>query len=306
MPVPKSELSRSARAGYYISNLLIRATIGLFRLIPYRWRVPAVGWLASRVLAPAAGFHRRVRNNLKLVMPELGEEDIRRLCVEVSDNAGRMIIEYYSTGPFKARARAAPLSGPGLDALAEARAAGRPVIIVTAHFGNYEAARARMIAEGLTIGGLYRRMANPYFNDHYTAAMRAIGEPIFEQGRRGMMELVKHLKGGGIVGILNDLHAHGGAELRFFGKPAVTSLVMAELALKYDALVLPIYAIRQPNGLDFEVQVHEPIPHTDAETMTQAVNDGLEALVRQHMGQWFWVHRRWKPWRHLGIQPEES
>ena len=37
------------------------------------------------------------------------------------------------------------------------------------------------------------------------------------------------------------------------------------------------------------------IPHGDPVEMTQQVNDGLEALVRAHMGQWFWIHRRWKP-----------
>lgn len=37
--------------------------------------------------------------------------------------------------------------------------------------------------------------------------------------------------------------------------------------------------------------------------MTQGVNDGLEALVREHMAQWLWIHRRWNPWLHLGLQP---
>ena len=75
----------------------------------------------------------------------------------------------------------------------------------------------------------------------------------------------------------------------------MTSIVPAELALKYDAVMIPVYAIRQPNGLDFEIVMHDPIPHSDAETMTPAINDGLEGLVRQHMDQWFWIHRRWKP-----------
>ena len=84
----------------------------------------------------------------------------------------------------------------------------------------------------------------------------------------------------------------------------MTSTVPAELALKHNAIMLPVYAIRQENGLDFEIVMHPPIPHTDAKTMTQDLNDGLEALVREHMGQWFWIHRRWKPWFDVGLETD--
>ena len=48
------------------------------------------------------------------------------------------------------------------------------------------------------------------------------------------------------------------------------------------------------NGFDFSVLVEEPIQPTDPATMTQEVNDRLEHQIRQHMDQWFWIHRRWK------------
>jgi KDO2-lipid IV(A) lauroyltransferase len=89
---------------------------------------------------------------------------------------------------------------------------------------------------------------------------------------------------------------HGPA-LPFFGKPAPTALSAAELALKYDGLLVPIYGIRQPDGLSFTIRVEDPVPPSDPETMTRALNASLEALVRQHMDQWFWIHRRWKPRR---------
>ena len=283
---------------------MLRALIGLALIIPYRWRVPMMGWLVSRVLAPLAGGRKRIRNNLKLVMPELPKADVERLCREVPDNAGRALIELYSGRPFLERAYAAKVTGPGLAALEEARAEGRPVIFMTGHFGNYDAARAHMIHRGYEIGALYRRMANPYFNEHYVRALSAVGTPMFEQGRRGMIEMVRHLKGGGLIAIVGDLLSHGGVAIDFFGKPAVTSTVPAELALKHNAIMLPVYAIRQENGLDFEIVMHPPIPHTDAKTMTQDLNDGLEALVREHMGQWFWIHRRWKPWFDVGLETD--
>jgi KDO2-lipid IV(A) lauroyltransferase len=306
MPADPNKLTAITRAGYFIGNVFLRGLIRIAGLIPYRWRVPAMGWLVSKVMAPLAGFDKRVRNNLQLAMPELGKTEVERLCRAVPNNAGRTLIELYAGDPFLKRAHAAPISGPGLKALEEASSNGRPVILMTGHFGNYDAARANLIGRGYTMGALYRRMANPYFNAHYVRQMEAIGTPMFEQGRRGMAQMVRYLKKGGIIAIVGDLHAHGGKELRFFDQLAVTATVPAELALKYDAAMIPVYSIRQPNGLDFKIVMPEPIPHSDPVTMTQAVNDGLEALIRENVDQWFWIHRRWKPWGKLGLQPQDS
>ena len=79
MPADISQLSRPARAGYFCSNLVLRALIGLALLVPYRWRVPMMGWLVSRVLSPLAGGRKRIRNNLKLVMPELPEAEVHTM-----------------------------------------------------------------------------------------------------------------------------------------------------------------------------------------------------------------------------------
>jgi KDO2-lipid IV(A) lauroyltransferase len=306
MPAEKSDLGSAARARYYAANIVLRGLIGASRLLPYGWRVPAMGWLAARVMAPLARFDARVRDNLALALPDLPAAEVGRLCRAVPDNAGRYLAELYAGREFFDRTAGAAIGGPGLAALEQARAEGRPVILVTGHFGNYDAARVALIARGYDLGILYRRMANPYFNDHYVKAMQERGGILFEQGRRGMVEMVRHLKAGGIIAIVADLHAHGGRELRFFGQPAVTSVVTADLALKYDAVLIPIYAIRQPDGLSFEVVLNDPIPHGDPEAMMQQVNDDLETMVRAHLDQWFWIHRRWKPWLHLGLQPDSE
>ncbi len=270
------------------------APIALARLLPYRWRVPAMGWMTSRIIAPLAGYDRRVRENLAHVMPDLPKSEVRRLMRAVPDNAGRNMIELYSTDEFMARARRAPVEGPGLDAIRAARAEGRPVIFVTGHFGNFHAARVAMIEQGFDMGIFYRPMSNAFFNRRYVRVMSAISEPMFEQGRRGMVQMVKHLRSGGVLAILTDLNAHDGLPLQFFGKPALSPLATAELAIKFDAPLVPVWGIREENGLDFRIVVESPVPVTDPVTMTQEVNDRLEAQVRARMDQWFWIHRRWK------------
>lgn len=271
-----------------------RVLIFALQLLPYGMRVRLCGWLFAWLVAPLAGYSQRIRDNLAKVLPDLPEAEVRRLIREVPNNVGRTLIEIYSGASFIRHVTSSPLAGPGLAALDEANAAGRPVILVTGHFGNYDASRAALIARGYRVGALYNPMANPYFNDHYVKAISGIGTPLFARGKRGMADMIRFLRSGGMLGLLIDQRMIRGERLTFFGQEALTALSAAELALKYDALVVPTYGIRKPDGLNFDIVIEAPIPHGTAEEMTQALNNSLEAVVRQNMGQWFWIHRRWK------------
>lgn len=280
--------------GSYLEDRLIRSLFwGLLRL-PYRWRVPFAGWAVSRIVAPLAGYRRRIRDNLAHVLPDLPPAEVERIVRAVPDNVGRTLIEIYSGPEFITHAISHPLTGPGVAALEAAHQAGRPVILVTGHFGNYDASRAALIARGYRVGALYNPMKNRYFNTHYVRAISRIGTPLFPRGKKGLGDMVRHLRGGGMLGLLVDQAMRHGAPLTFFGKTAMTALSVAELALKYGALVIPTYAVRLPDGLSFEITVEAPIPEGPPEAMTQALNDSLESIVRRNLDQWFWIHRRWK------------
>lgn len=286
--------NQNFRLGHWLQNAILRGLIGTLLLLPYRWRVPLCGKVFAYVIAPLAGYTRRIRNNLALVMPDMPQAEVARMCRAVPDNVGRTIIEMYSGEEFRTRVAATAIRGEGLATLEQARAEGRPVVLVTGHFGNYDASRVALAARGFRIGGLYRPMSNRYFNAHYVAAMAYFGEPLFPRGRQGMSAMIRFLRSGGMLGIVQDQHMKLGVPMKFFGRDAMTALSASELALKYNALLIPAYATRLPDGLNFDIWVDAPLPHSNAEEMTQALNDHLEAHVRQHMDQWFWIHKRWK------------
>lgn len=282
------------RFAHWLQDRLLRGLIwGLLRL-PYRLRVPLCGWVVSRVIAPLAGYSGRIRRNLAMILPDLPEAEVRRIVRAVPSNVGRTIIEIYSGAEFVARAVQHPLTGDGVAALEQAHRDNRPVILVTGHFGNYDASRAALIARGYRVGGLYMPMSNAFFNDHYVTAISGVGTPLFARGKKGLAAMVRHLRSGGMLGMLIDQHMSHGESLTFFGRTAMTALSAAELGLKYDALVIPTYAVRLPDGLGFRIIVEPPIPRGSPEEMTQALNDSLEHIVRQHLDQWFWIHQRWK------------
>jgi Kdo2-lipid IVA lauroyltransferase/acyltransferase len=278
-----------------LANGAFLVIMALARLLPYRHRVPAMGWLFAHVIAPVAGWRQRIRDNLSLARPDLSPAEVEALVRAVPDNAGRSLTEIYAGETFTSRIHAsAALEGPGLPALEAAFDSGRPVILACAHFGNYDAMRAALAGRGWPVGALYRPMNNEAFNRHYIPAITAIAEPLFPRGRAGLAAMLRFLKGGGWLALGFDQYDHDGAELRFFDLPTKTVLTPAELARRYDALLLPIAGIRQPDGLSFKVHVGAPVAPDTPRAMMQALNDDLEMLVRRHMEQWFWIHRRWK------------
>jgi len=286
-------LTSTGTLHHWIVDVGLRALIWSALKLPYNARVRAAGRVAALGIGRTR-FACRIEDNLSYALPSLTEAERQRLSHAVATNVGRLMIENYSGAEVLARMAQVSPCGPGLEALARARADSRPVLLLTGHFGNYEAARACLIGQGYAVGGLYRPLANPYFNAHYVRTMERFGPPVFPQGREGTLGLMRFLKSGGMAMMLNDIYAGAGPELSFVGRPARTATSAAEMALRLRAALIPVYATRQPDGFTFTVDVETEIPPTDPVTMTQAYNDSVSARILAHPEQWYWVHRRWK------------
>ena len=279
----------------WLENAGARTVIGTALLLPYRSRLRFMGWFVSRIAGPVIGWNGKARDNLRLSMPELSAEERERIVRRVVDNAARALIEIYSGQEFLDRTVSAQRVGPGVAALEKAMASDRPIIFITAHLGNYDVVRGGLAREGRQMAAIYRPMRNKAFNAHYVNAISKIAEPVFPIGATGMKGVIRHLKSGGSVGILGDVTRSQAPVLTFFGRPTKTPVSAAEWALKYDALLIPVFGLRKPDGLNFEIRVEEPIPRGAPEEMLQAFNDRLEALIRSDPGQWFWIQSRWRP-----------
>lgn len=286
--------SFAKRASQYLSNLFIVGIIKTGLALPYEPRVRLVGWIMQHLIGPIAGYRQRALTNLELIWPEMPAPERKKIAARCLNNVGRTLIENYSNPDFPKRLANNPLTGPGFQALEEAAAEKRPVILVTGHYGNYEAVRAALAGRGYAVGGLYRNMKNPYFNAHYVRTMEAFGGPVFPQGRTGTKGFVRHLKEGGQLVLLFDQHVRHAPVMDFLGQPAQTAVSAAELSLRYGAELIPFYGIRQSDGLSFETVLEAPILPSTPEQMTQEVTDSLSRRVATDPTQWFWVHRRWR------------
>ena len=277
----------------WIIDRAMRGVIATALALPYAKRVAWFGEVIERTIAPLAGYRTRAESQLALIWPDMSDAERAALGRKVCNNFGRTLIENYSGADFAARIKNTDVSGDSLVPLADAKAQGRPVLFVTGHFGNHEAPRQALTQLCYTIGGLYRPISNPYFNAHYEQNMLQMSSDVFAQGRKGTAGFVRMLKNGGMGTLLFDVRTAAAPQISFMGQPARTTTSVADIALKLNALVIPYFGIRKPDGLNFKVEIEAPIPLTSPDVMMAQVTARLADQIKANPEQWFWVHRRW-------------
>lgn len=277
----------------FVAWLPQAALIGLARALPVRARLAYASWFTRTTIAIVPHLRARVEGNLKLIFPEMTAAERKRIRAGMADSFGRTMIEVMTRRDFQARADWTGPEGPGWDSLREARAAGKGALLVSGHFGQWEAVRGALMAHGITAGAMIRPVKNPYLNRDYLDCVEAGGTPVLGRDAASLRELVRQVRGGGVTAILLDQYTKRGVEIDFLGHPAPTGTMIAELARKYDVPMIPVYGTRQPNGVHVKVEFEAPIPPGTAEEMTQAAANSLAARVRATPEQYFWLHLRW-------------
>lgn len=245
------------------------------------------------------GHRKRIDRNLRRVYPRWTALRRWRVGMRSARTIGRAYGEMLFVGCLMRELKDVRAEGPGLAAFHEAVAAGRPCILASAHYGNHFATIPIAANNGIKAAMLYRRVGNRVLHWIFTRALNRFGQQLFQIGRRqdkgyqrNLARLARHLKQGGHVGVILDQRVETGARLDFMGLPAWTSLSLAELAVKYDAVFIPGYAARGRGGR-YRLIMEEPIPTDTPKQMMQTFNDRVSTWIRDDPGLWFWNIRRW-------------
>jgi phosphopantetheine--protein transferase-like protein len=271
--------------------------------------VQAAPSLAARVLYRLLPLRRQVvLDNLRRVYGEVADKaEITRLAQAHYGHLGRLLWEFVWF-PWLSRARRmAMVRVENLDALLGAHAQGKGVLILTGHFGNFEVSTGAGLASFPQAKGRFhfvRRPIRPEWLDKLvTRRFRKVGFGVLPK-RGGLDAILDRLAEGDLVVFPFDQHAQrkDGVMVEFFGHPAGTFRSLAVIALSTGAPVVPASSWREPDGshvLRFEspLQAVEDADTNEAIRLTtRAFNRALELLIVRRPEQWWWVHRRWKPW----------
>lgn len=265
-----------------------RAARWLYRLLPLRRKV--------------------VIDNLRRVYGDVVDDaEIERLAQAHYGHLGRLLWEFLWFPWLPESRRRSMVRVENLEALMAAHERGRGVLILTGHFGNFEVATAAGLAQYPQAQGRFhfvRRPIRPAWLDALvTRRFRKAGFGVLPK-RGGLDAILDRLAAGDIVVFPFDQHAgrKDGVLAEFFGHPAGTFRSLAVIALTTGAPLVPASSWREPGGqhvLRFENEL-PPVEHADANEAillnTRAYNRALERMIVRRPEQWWWVHRRWKPW----------
>ena len=178
------------------------------------------------------------------------------------------------------------------------------IVFMTAHFSNWELMAHFIAKNGLPMIVIGRKGNNRLIEANITTPFREKYGNSAASKDKAMLSMMKRLKAKGNVGLLIDQKSGGShsAKLDFFGKPAETTLSVASLKLKLDPLIVPVFVVRDSDGL-YELVINEPVAYVaeeiedgqkKLEAMTLRYNQAIEDIVKKYPAQWFWMHNRWR------------
>jgi KDO2-lipid IV(A) lauroyltransferase len=180
-------------------------------------------------------------------------------------------------------------------------AAGRPALLVTGHFGNWEMVGYSMAAMGFAPTSVARPLDNPYLNDYILRLRERTGQKIlFKEGMTA--EALGDLRRGRPLGFIADQDAgRRGFFVDFFGRKASAYKSIAYLAMEENVPIFVGGAYRDGPGFHYRIVLTDRIDPADypggidgALAITRRYTAGIEKVVRQAPDQYLWVHRRWK------------
>ncbi len=282
------------RIGHFGIFVPIWLFLTIARRVPFNLRSRLGGRFVGFTAAVLPGIRKRIERNLALIFPDMSAADVKSLRQRNAYIMGRTLTEILFNEDQLTDHVPFEVSGPGLATIEDAAAQGKGAILVSGHFGQWDATRILLKERGLEVGAIYRPNNNPFYEPYFLRGIEAAGQPIFPRGNEGLKAMIRHLRKGGRVAILADQHLDEGAVLPLLGRPSYTTLSPAQMALRHKAPLVPVWGIRDDKAGIVRVVLEEPIAHSTPEEMMTAFNASLEARIRANPEQWHWAHRRWK------------
>lgn len=299
-------MAKKSKAQIQIEFFIARTILGFISILPRSLAI-AFGIGFAKIAYPFLGSLRRTgHRNLEIAFPEKPEEEREKLLVKSFENLGRMLGEV-SQFPRATRESLAEITdfqiSPETRALHEkAKSEGRGTIVVTPHLGNWEMLVFSYSALETPISYLARPLDNSKIEDLTVKLRTRFGNrPINKTN--SVMPAVEVLRKGEILGILADVNAHPkeGVFVPFFGIPACTSTGVAMIALRANAIIIPVCGVWDAESQRYKIihgSVIEPARTGDRKQdvleTTAAFTSVIEGFIRQYPDQWIWIHKRWK------------
>jgi KDO2-lipid IV(A) lauroyltransferase len=303
---------KKSKSQIWLEYAAARAIIGFFGVLPRRAAV-GLGVLIAKTAYPfLGGLKRAGARSLEIAYPEKTETEREQILKKSFQNLGRVL------GEVSQFPRATPeklaqmidfqfdteesLSSEERIRFEADRATGRGIILIGPHLGNWEVGVFAYSAFREPLKYLARPLDNPLIEEMTVNLRTRFGNrPINKTNSIG--KAIELLKNGEVLGVLPDVNAHPkeGVFVPFFGVEACTTSGVAMLALRTNAIIVPMCCVWDENTRKYKVfygsrvdPVRTGDRHRDVVETTALYTFEMEKFIRAYPEQWLWIHKRWK------------
>jgi Kdo2-lipid IVA lauroyltransferase/acyltransferase len=231
---------------------------------------------------------------------EWGPQQTERVARETFRNLGKTLVEFLRLPVLSAAEIRRICRLEGTEYVTQELTAGRGVIIITAHYGNWELFAARVAIDGVRLNVVAREADDAATNALVNGIREGCGYRVIprQSAARGVLEALRRNE---VVVLMMDQNTIAGGEfVPFFDRLAATVTGPAVFALRTGAAIVPAFAVRQPDGTHVGRVLPPFVPirtgdrAEDVRMLTAHLTAVIEAQVRADPTQWFWIHDRWR------------
>ena len=243
-------------------------------------------------LGPLFKSKQIIHNNIRNFSPNISSEKEEKIIKNMWKNYGMTFIEYIFLKDLRKNSSNIIIEGEeNLDGQK------KPVIFISGHFANFELMSMQITKKGIPLATIYRPLNNFFLNPFMEYLRKKfVCKNQIKKGINGVRNSIEFIKKNHSIALMIDQRVSEGEKINFFGKPALTTTLPAQLAIKYNLNIVPVFIERKGDN-DFKIKFHKPVnPNNlpDKTKITEELNKILEKMIIMNPEQWIWTHNRWK------------
>ena len=281
---------------YFFQFIFISLFFLIFKFLRLKLS-SAIGGKLFQIVGPIFRSNKLIRENIKKALPQLNNEEIKKINKQMWNNYGRIFSEYMFLKNFRYNLNQSNITIHGQEILDEIKKSNTPVIFVSGHFSNFELMAMQIEKSGIKLAAIYRPLNNKFLNTIMERIRKKyICKEQIKKGISGVRDIVKFYKKNYSIALMIDQRVSEGIKVNFFKHKALTTTIPAQLVKKYKMPIVPVFIERFEN-IKFKITVQKPIYFSDdasTENITLKLNEVLEKMIISKPEQWIWSHNRWK------------
>ena len=246
------------------------------------------------LLGPLFKSKKIIRKNLEIFSQSKNGVDKNEICTNMWKNYGMTFIEYIFLDKF--RKKNSHIEIKGEKNLLNIKK-NKSVIFISGHFANFELMSMEITKKNINLATIYRPLNNFFLNPFMEYLRKKyVCKNQIKKGIRGVRETIQYLKKNYSIALMIDQRVSEGEAINFFNKSALTTTLPAQLAIKYDLEIIPVFIERTEKN-KFKIEFQRAInakKYKNKLELTRELNKILEGMVIKNPNQWIWTHNRWK------------